>query len=140
VDAGGETNLVDELPGLPRGTMYLWSPQWLQRFEKVHIAKKRTADVSATPTLGMDHVEARTLAAVDIEQLRGALATAVEEKEANDPAALKKRDRRAREAAREGRKGREGRRARRGAWPFSVEQMRELAGDAQRTGGGRRRR
>jgi hypothetical protein len=91
VDAGGDKKLVDELPGLPRGTMFLWSPQWLGTFKKVEIAKKRTADVSATPMFGGKAAEPRVLAKVDLDQLRGAMASATEEHQANDPTALKRR-------------------------------------------------
>jgi hypothetical protein len=43
--------LVNELPSLPIGTMYVWSPQWLQILKKVKIAKKETFDASATPSV-----------------------------------------------------------------------------------------
>jgi hypothetical protein len=90
-DVGGDRKLVDELPKLPIGTMFLWSPQWLRKFEKVKIGKKRTADVSATPTFGAKPIEARPLAAVDLAELRDAMKAAVEEQEANDPKLLHKR-------------------------------------------------
>jgi len=89
--AGGDKKLVDELPSLPRGTMYLWSPGWLHRFEKVEILKKRTADVSATPTFGAAPIEPRTLAPVDLDKLRDAMKAAVEEMDASDPKALRAR-------------------------------------------------
>lgn len=88
--AGGERKLVAELPSLPRGTMFLWSPQWLGKFEKVDILKKRTGDVSATPTAKGPTLAARALAPVDLEQLRDAMKVAVKEAEANDPGILQR--------------------------------------------------
>ena len=41
-----------ELPSLPRGVAWVWSPSWLGRFEKVVIRKKTTLDTSATLKLG----------------------------------------------------------------------------------------
>lgn len=88
----GDTKLVEELPSLEVGTMFVWSPQWLKRFDKVKIAKKRTADVSRT--LGFSDgkkVESRKLAPVDLAKLGAAMTKAVEEKKASDPAAMRKR-------------------------------------------------
>jgi hypothetical protein len=49
---GMDVHLVDELPSLPIGTFYVWSPQWLQILKKVKIGKKLTFDASATPKVG----------------------------------------------------------------------------------------
>src|SRR5205085_8998589 len=40
VAQGADVNLVQELPGLPVGTCYLWSPQWLGTFRRLTIAPK----------------------------------------------------------------------------------------------------
>lgn len=48
----GVTLDTRELPSLPVGTMYLWSPGWLQTFQKVKVLQKKTFDASATPTVG----------------------------------------------------------------------------------------
>ncbi len=41
--------IVDELPSLPIGTAYLWSPSWLRKLEKVKIGERKTYNASATP-------------------------------------------------------------------------------------------
>jgi hypothetical protein len=88
-NAEGEQLDTRALASLPVGTMYLWSPQWLGTFEKVQIAKKQTFDASATPEIGKRH-QARTLAPVDMEELRGALADVEAKAAADDPVALRR--------------------------------------------------
>lgn len=66
--------LLDELPGLPPGTMVLWSPQWLRTLQKVVIARKRTFDASATPEFGKGPAVAHRSTAVDVAELRAELA------------------------------------------------------------------
>lgn len=39
-----------DLSKLPAGEAILWSPEWLATIERVQVAKKQTADTSATPT------------------------------------------------------------------------------------------
>lgn len=75
VEKGQDLDYVDELPSLPQGTMFLWSPQWLGKFERIKIAKKKTFDASATPKLG-ERLLVRDLAPVDIEALQEAMAAA----------------------------------------------------------------
>jgi hypothetical protein len=89
-NAEGEQLDTRALASLPVGTMYLWSPQWLGTFERVQIAKKQTFDASATPEIGKRH-QARTLAPVDLVELRGALADVEAKAAADDPAALRKK-------------------------------------------------
>lgn len=84
------TAAVDELPKLPRGTCYAWSPQWLQFFGKVAIGKKWTYDASATPTAGAA-ARAGKLAPVDLDAVRTAMAATIENAKANDPRELKAR-------------------------------------------------
>jgi DNA helicase HerA-like ATPase len=91
VEQSGDKKLVDELPGLPVGTAYVWSPQWLRIFRKVKIAPKRTLNASATPTFGATAKATGELAPVDLEALRSAMATAVAEAEKDDPKTLRKR-------------------------------------------------
>ena len=86
----GEQLDTRALASLPVGTMYLWSPQWLGTFEKVQIAKKQTFDASATPEIGKRH-QARTLAPVDLVELRGALADVEAKASADDPVALRRK-------------------------------------------------
>lgn len=83
--------VLDDVPSLPAGTAYLWSPQWLGVLKKIKIAKKVTFDASATPEMGAVVVEPKTLAPVDLEAIRAAMKTVVAEAEAKDPAKLRAR-------------------------------------------------
>lgn len=86
-----EARLGDILPELPIGTPHVWSPQWLKISKRIKIAKKRTADVSATPTVGARVREEKPLAAVDLAALQEAMAATIEEAQAEDPKALHRR-------------------------------------------------
>jgi hypothetical protein len=66
------------------------SPQWLRISKTVKIAKKRTADVSATPTMGEKRAPAKALSAVDVDEIKSLMAETVEKARANDPAELRK--------------------------------------------------
>jgi uncharacterized protein len=87
---GLDVDLVAELPGLPVGTAYVWSPQWLDYLGKVKIAPKKTLDASATPKVGEKRIrrEPKPLDLAALEERMGAL---IEEKRENDPRELKKR-------------------------------------------------
>lgn len=87
---GMSANLVDELPSLPVGTMYVWSPQWLNILQKVQIAAKRTYDASATPKVGEKRV-ARELKPLDLDDLKEKMAATIERAKADDPRELKKK-------------------------------------------------
>ena len=81
--------VVDDLPSLPTGTCYVWSPEWLKVLKKVKVAKKWTFDASATPEFG-DDVKSLTLKPVDLEKFKKTMAGAIEKAKANDPEELKK--------------------------------------------------
>lgn len=83
--------LVRDLPSLPRGTAWVWSPSWLRKTTKVAIDAKRTFDASATPELGGRATPARRLASVELEEISAAMAATIAEAAAKDPAALRKR-------------------------------------------------
>jgi hypothetical protein len=82
--------LVADLPSLPIGTAYLWSPSWLNKLEKVRIGKKRTFNASATPEVGKGDVEPRELAPVDLEQVRQAMQATIQKAQEEDPKALRR--------------------------------------------------
>lgn len=82
---------VDELPSLEQGTGYLWSPQWLRKFQKVRVHLKRTFDASATPTLSGKVRKAVELAPVELAQIQEAMAATVARAKENDPRELKRR-------------------------------------------------
>jgi hypothetical protein len=83
--------LMASLPSLPVGTAWLWSPGWLDVFQRVQIRRKETFDSSATPQVGMVRREPKTLAAVDLERLRTRVASVRERMNAEDPRALRRR-------------------------------------------------
>lgn len=88
-DQGMDRGALDELPRLPVGTVYLWSPQWLRTLVKTRFLPKRTFDASKTPEAG-DHAEVwENLRPIDLKQVQKAMALTVEHVKANDPKALR---------------------------------------------------
>lgn len=83
--------LVAELPSLPRGTMWVWSPQWLGITVKVKIGAKRTFDGSRTPDATTRTAAPAPLDPEEVSQLREQLHDLVEEAEQNNPIALRRR-------------------------------------------------
>jgi hypothetical protein len=83
--------LVDELPSLPVGTAYVWSPSWLGITKKVRIAAKRTYDASATPNVGAQPAAPPTLAPVDLKAIELAMREISERAEENNAARLRRR-------------------------------------------------
>ncbi len=84
-------NALDELPSLPIGTAYVWSPRWLRFFGKVQIGSKWTYDASATPTLSTAPLIPRPLDATDLAELRRAMASLGERADEHDSAGLRRR-------------------------------------------------
>lgn len=93
VDKGLDKSTVGEdLSGLPTGTCFLWSPQWLRILKKIEISKKKTFDASATPLVGKSKKTiARELAPVDLEEIKSALDSTIVQVKENDPKELKKK-------------------------------------------------
>lgn len=91
----GEDHLAEFLGAiqkLPQGTCWLWSPGWLNLFERTKIRRSITFDSSATPKAG----EARPLptgkaADLDLAALGEQIRETRERAEANDPRKLKAR-------------------------------------------------
>lgn len=83
--------LVAELPSLPRGTMWVWSPQWLGITVKVQIGAKRTFDGSRTPDATTRTAAPAPLDPEEVSQLREQLHDLVEEAEQSNPIALRRR-------------------------------------------------
>lgn len=83
--------LVDTLPGLKQGQAWVWSPTWLRLTKQIRIAEKKTFNASQTPEVGRSSNAPRELAPVDIEQIREAMASVLQQAERNDPAALHRR-------------------------------------------------
>lgn len=83
-------SLSKRLPFLEVGTAHAWSPQWLNVAQDIHILKKKTADVSSTPKVGEAPIEAKSLGAIDLEQLKQSMAATIEKAKAEDPKELNK--------------------------------------------------
>jgi len=86
---GLEKSLVDELPGLPIGTAFVWSPQWLGILQKVRVGKKKTFDASATPKVGGVQVR-RDLKPLELTDLQERMKATIEKAKAEDPKELRK--------------------------------------------------
>lgn len=83
-------DMVLELPSLPVGEGFIWSPQWLKLFKRIQVGKKKTFDGSATPTFGSKSAEPGKLREADIQEIRSAMMEVVEKAEANDPEKLRR--------------------------------------------------
>lgn len=86
---GMDVNLVDELPGLPIGTFYAWSPQWLNVLQRIKILPKWTYDSTATPKVGDKRVQ-RDLKPLDLDDLQQRLKQTIDAAKANDPRELQR--------------------------------------------------
>lgn len=91
VEKGAEKELCEQLPSLAVGTMALWSPQWLRKFIRVKIGRRKTFDASATPKVGRKSAPPRKLKKMELHALRETMKDVVERAEANDPRALQAR-------------------------------------------------
>ena len=70
MDAKGvDPRVLAELPSLPVGVAYIWSPQWLRVLKRVHVGKKKTLDSSATPRMGTKLVRSAP-APLDLSHIR----------------------------------------------------------------------
>jgi hypothetical protein len=87
--AGGEG--LEQLAELRTGEAFVWSPGLLRKFAKIKVHKKRTYDASKTPELGeSDQAEPQPLSSKELQALKEAMASVVQEAEANDPGHLRK--------------------------------------------------
>jgi len=82
---------LESLASLPVGTGWVWSPQWLNCFDKVKFRRRRTLDTSATPDFNAAAPKIGRLAPVDIEALTRELGQIVEREKAADPTVLRRR-------------------------------------------------
>lgn len=86
-----DVDLDVTLAKLPTGHAYVWSPEFLGVFIRVHISKRETFDASKTPEMGEVRVAPRELAPVDLERIRAVMSSTVQRLESEDPAALRRR-------------------------------------------------
>lgn len=93
VDVHGEEDVWREmdanLPKLPIGTAYLWSPGWLDEFRLINVRTRKTFDSSATPKVGQRRVEPKKRAEVDLDALSEQIADTIERAKKEDPAHLR---------------------------------------------------
>lgn len=85
---------VAELPGLADGEAWVFSPQWLNTLTKIHFRRRRTFDSGSTPKVGGKPRPPATLAAVDVDSIRVAMADTIEKVKADDPKHLRQQIRR----------------------------------------------
>lgn len=81
--------MVKQLPSLPIGTFFVWSPQWLKIFKKIKIGKKKTYDASSTPTFSTKKTEPMSLKPVDMEAVKEAMSQISEKAKKENPHFLK---------------------------------------------------
>lgn len=88
-DRGGQGEaFLGSLAELQSGQAWVWSPAWLQLFERTLVDRRQTYDSGATPD-GSSAAAPKARATVDLDALKGQLAHVVEQAKANDPKALK---------------------------------------------------
>lgn len=85
-----QLDLMNVLPELETGQALLWSPAWLKRAEVVHVTPKVTFDSSRTPEVG-ERPRQPVLAGVELEKVKGDLASLVASAERDDPTVLHRR-------------------------------------------------
>lgn len=90
-EEGQREEFMSSIASLDIGTAWFWSPGWLKIFKKVQVRTRETLDSSSTPVAGKEVVKPEKMAKVDLDLLRDQLEAVVEEKESNEPKALKKR-------------------------------------------------
>ncbi len=82
---------MDSLAALEIGEAWVWSPGWLDIFQRVRIRRRRTFDSSSTPKAGEKALTPATRKEVDLDALRGRMAETIERQQATDPKLLQKR-------------------------------------------------
>jgi hypothetical protein len=83
-------DVLSSLPTLPDGTAWVWSPEWLDVFDKYAFRRRTTYDSGATPKVGEKRPKPKELATVDLERLRGQMAATIEKAKADDPRELRR--------------------------------------------------
>jgi uncharacterized protein len=82
--------LMGSLASLQKGEAWIYSPAWLEVFQKVHIRERETFNSSATPKAG-EKIIVPKLAEVDMAKLSDQIKSTVEQTKLNDPSELKKK-------------------------------------------------
>jgi hypothetical protein len=87
---GGSTDMLATLPKLAAGEAWVWSPSWLQKFERVHIRRRHSWDSGSTPGL-LKGAPGATLKDLDLGELSASMAATVERAKQHDPKELRRR-------------------------------------------------
>lgn len=87
---GRGQEFMDSLASLGKGDTWVWSPEWLDIFKRVHIRERETFDSSRTPKAGEKVRTVSKLAEVDLEALKVRLAATIQKAKADDPKELRK--------------------------------------------------
>ncbi len=82
--------MMASLASLKKGEAWVWSPAWLEVFQRVHVRERDTFNSSATPKAGERAIEPTRLAAVDLDKLKDKIASTIEKAKADDPHELKR--------------------------------------------------
>jgi uncharacterized protein len=81
--------MLDSLATLKKGEGWVWSPAWLDIFQRVKFRDRETFDSSATPKVGQRTVMPKVFAEIDLQALGEEIAATVAKVKADDPKALR---------------------------------------------------
>jgi len=82
--------MMSALASMKRGEAWVWSPGWLEVFQKINIRQKVTFDSSATPKADAKQIVDPKLKKIDLDWLKGEIKASADRAKDNDPAALKR--------------------------------------------------
>jgi hypothetical protein len=88
---GRQDEFMGSLASLAKGDAWIWSPSWLNVFERIHIRQRQTYDSSATPKAGDKIAPPKDLAPIDLDALRQRMAATIERAKADDPKELRRK-------------------------------------------------
>lgn len=88
---GENPEIIAQLPNLPDGEAWVWSPNWLKITRRIKVHRRSTFDSGATPKSGGSRQAPATLANIDLSVLRERMAESIKRAEEFDPKILKGR-------------------------------------------------
>lgn len=77
--------VLTSLSSLPVGTAWIWSPGWLDMFQKVSMHHRVTFDSSKTPEVGKHLLAPTNAAKIDFEVLKKKFSSTIEKSKAENP-------------------------------------------------------
>jgi len=90
-DPATAKTMIEDLPALPIGTAWFWSPGWLGKLQRVSVRRRETFDSGATPKPGEAVRKPTSMARIDLDALGDQIKATVEKAKADDPKELKRR-------------------------------------------------